>query len=92
MPIWKPAAIQDRKRIVAYIAQDNLSAAVALGDLVMQKAEWLDANQKAGRAGRMKGTREWVVHPNYVLVYRLIGKLEQVEILRLLHAAQQWPA
>jgi toxin ParE1/3/4 len=36
----------------------------------------------------MKGTREIDVRPNYVMVYRVTGDL--VEILRVLHAAQEW--
>jgi plasmid stabilization system protein ParE len=41
------------------------------------------------RAGRVKGTRELVVRPNYVLVYRVLP--DAVEVLRVLHATQQWP-
>ena len=37
----------------------------------------------------MKSTREIVVRPNYVMVYRVAGDV--VEVLRVLHAAQQWP-
>jgi len=31
-----------------------------------------------------------VVHPNYVMVYRIEG--EVVTILRVLHSAQRWPS
>ena len=41
------------------------------------------------KSGRVKGTREIVVRPNYVMVYRVSGKV--VEVLRVLHVAQQWP-
>ena len=44
---------------------------------------------KLYKAGRLKGTREIVVRPNYVMVYRVTGDV--VEVLRVLHAAQQWP-
>ena len=39
--------------------------------------------------GRVPGTREAVVHPNYILVYRVTA--EAVEILRLMHARQRYP-
>ena len=91
MPIWKLAAIADRKRIAQYIARDNPVAAVELVDVLIEQAGRLDANPKMGRPGRMQGTREWVAHPHYVIVYHLIGKPAQVEILRVLHTAQQWP-
>jgi plasmid stabilization system protein ParE len=40
------------------------------------------------RPGRVTGTREAVVHPNYILIYRVA---EQIEILAVLHARQQYP-
>ena len=91
MPVWKPAAVEDRRAIARYIAKDSPQAAVAVVDAVMEQAVQLDANARMGRPGRVEGTREWVVHPNYVIVYRLIGAPEKVEILRVLHARQQWP-
>lgn len=42
---------------------------------------------KLHKAGRVKGTREIVVRPNYGMVYRVTGDV--VEVMRVLHAAQQ---
>jgi plasmid stabilization system protein ParE len=39
-----------------------------------------------GRAGRVPGTRELVLHKNYIATYRVRG--EDVEILRLHHVAR----
>ena len=89
MPLWKPAAIADRKSITAYIAQDNQRAAIDMGDLLIQKAAQLDEHPRLGRVGRVKGTRELVAHPNYILIYRVVG--EAAEVLRVKHAAQKWP-
>jgi toxin ParE1/3/4 len=89
LPIWKPAAIADRKNITAYIAKDNPTAAIEMGDMLIQKAAQLDENPKLGRVGRVKGTRELVAHPNYILIYRVVGKV--AEVLRVKHAAQKWP-
>ena len=36
----------------------------------------------------MKGTREIVVRPSYVMVYQV--EADALVILRVLHAAQQW--
>ena len=41
------------------------------------------------RAGRVSGTREMVVRSNYVVIYT--EDTRAVTILRVLHAAQQWP-
>ena len=72
-----------------YIAQDNPSAAIDLDLEFETKAENARQRPKLYRPGRMKGTREIVVRPNYVLVYRITGDL--VEVLRVLHTAQQLP-
>ena len=90
MPLWRPAAIADRKSIIAYIAQDNPQAAIEMGDMLMEKAAMLDQHPMLGRVGRVKGTRELVVHPNYILIYRIVRNV--AEVLRVKHAAQQWPS
>ncbi len=41
------------------------------------------------REGRVQGTREAVVHPNYIMVYRVGADL--IDILAVLHARQQYP-
>ena len=89
MPLWKPAAIADRKRITVYIAQDNPQTAIEMGDMLIEKAALLDQHPMLGRVGRVKGTRELVAHPNYILIYRLVG--EVAEVLRVKHAALHWP-
>lgn len=89
MPLWRPAAIADRKGITVYIAQDNPQAAIDLGDMLMEKAGLLDQHPMLGRIGRVKGTRELVVHPNYILIYRTVKGV--AEVLRVKHAAQKWP-
>lgn len=86
---WRPAAIADRRRITAHIAQDNPRAAIEMGDMLIGKAALLDPHPMLGRVGRVKGTRELVAPPSYILVYRLAGDV--AEVLRVKHAAQQWP-
>jgi toxin ParE1/3/4 len=89
LPLWKPAAIADRKSITAYIAKDSPRAAIEMGDMLMHRAAQLDQHPMQGRIGRVKGTRELVAHPNYILIYRVVGKV--AEILRVKHAARKWP-
>ena len=87
--IWRPAALEDRVTIMDYIAEDNLVAALELDELIEEKTNALVDHPRLYKPGRMKGTREMVVHPNYVVVYR--ENKTEIAILRVLHARQQWP-
>ena len=82
-------ALADRDDIMVYIAQDNPTAAIDLDLEFEAKAENARVRPKLYKAGRVKGTREIVVRPSYVMIYRISGDV--VEVLRVLHAAQQWP-
>lgn len=82
-------ALADRDAIMVYIAEDDPTAAIDLDLEFEAKAENARLRPKLYKAGRVKGTREIVVRPNYVMVYRVIDDV--VEVLRVLHAAQQWP-
>lgn len=86
---WTPEAIQDRDDIYDYIEADNPAAALALDELFSEKASRLVDHPNLGRLGRVTYTRELVAHQNYVLVYDVAG--DQVRVLRVLHAARQWP-
>ncbi|WP_373888600.1 type II toxin-antitoxin system RelE/ParE family toxin [Massilia genomosp. 1] len=86
---WTPEAIQDRDDIYEYIEADNPAAALALDELFAEKAGRLVDHPGLGKPGRAAGTRELVAHQNYILVYDTAGDL--VRVLRLLHAARQWP-
>jgi len=87
--VWTRTANADRKDIREYIAQNNLAAALALDELLSEKANHLVDHPGLGRPGRVTGTRELVAHQNYILIYDAVDDL--VRILRVLHAAKQWP-
>ncbi|MCR4159972.1 type II toxin-antitoxin system RelE/ParE family toxin [Kerstersia gyiorum] len=87
--VWTRQAHADRKKIREYIVQHAPAAALALDELFSEKASLLLAHPNLGRTGRVPGTRELVAHRNYILVYDLSG--DAVRVLRLLHAARQWP-
>lgn len=86
---WTPEAIQDRETIYDYIEADNAAAALALDELFAEQAGRLVDHPDLGPTGRVSGTRELVAHQNYILVYDVAGDL--VRVLRVLHAARQWP-
>jgi toxin ParE1/3/4 len=86
---WTPEAVQDRDDIYDFIEVDNPSAAMSMDELFSDKAKYLIDHPGLGRQGRVTETRELVVHRNYILVYDVAG--DSVRILRVLHAALQWP-
>lgn len=86
---WTPLAISDREQIYSYIEADKPAAALALDELFEAQAELLIAQPKIGKLGRVAGTRELVVHKNYILIYDLQD--DSIRILRIVHAARQWP-
>lgn len=87
--VWTRPAAADRRAIRESIAIDNPAAALALDQLFSAKAARLAEHPRIGRPGRVATTREWVVHPNYLLIHDLAS--ESVRILRVLHAARRWP-
>lgn len=89
--VWRPMALTDRDTIMDYIAQDNPAAAIELDDDFEAKAEQARQRPTLYKTGRVRGTREIVVRPNYVMVYRIEDEGNTLAVLRVLHAAQQWP-
>jgi len=87
---WTVSAGLDREAAIDYIAKDNLSAALSQLDEIEGQTDRLADYPKLGRPGRVKGTRELVVNRTpFIVVYRIKG--EFIQILRVLHGAQQWP-
>ena len=86
---WKATAVADLLAIVDYISDDNPDAAQALKDEIEAKVSRLREQPRLYRVGRVEGTREMVVRSNYIVVYA--EDTDTVTILRVLHAAQQWP-
>jgi addiction module RelE/StbE family toxin len=86
---WTPEAFQDRDAIYDSVAAENPMAALTLDQLFQTKTAPLSSHPAIGRAGRVQGTRELVVHRNYILVYDILE--DAVRILRVLHARRQWP-
>jgi addiction module RelE/StbE family toxin len=87
---WSPRSESELAAIVAYIAEDNLDAALNLDSHITDSAERLTAFPKMGKAGRIPGTRELTVHEHYILVYE-IGD-DELHILSVLHTSRQYPA
>lgn len=91
---WRPMAREDLRAIVRYIGKDNPTQAKRFSQELRDKARQLAQHPELGRQGR-PGLPDWlrelVVHPNYIVFYRVLAKARMVEILRVKHAAQQTP-
>ncbi|RMW98760.1 type II toxin-antitoxin system RelE/ParE family toxin [Allofranklinella schreckenbergeri] len=87
--VWTEAARADLLGIVSYVAERNPAAAMRLGRAIEESTWPLPEHPHLFRPGRVPGTREIVADSNYIVVYR-IG-LRHIEILRVLHARQEYP-
>jgi toxin ParE1/3/4 len=84
---WTERALTALTYIHGHIAADNLQAADLVRDRALAFVEMtLVAHPSIGRPGRVEGTRESVIHPSYIMVYRI--NAEVVEILTIRHAAR----
>jgi toxin ParE1/3/4 len=89
--LWSRQSDANLKSIVTYVAKDDPVAANHLLDQIVDSVEAvLTDNPMAGRAGRIEGTREWVAHKRYIVVYRV--EQEQVRIITVRHTSPRWPS
>jgi toxin ParE1/3/4 len=87
---WSAHALADRSTIFDYIEADSPRAAIAADDRIREQVETLTRFPRAGRAGRIEGTRELVISSTpYIVAYRIAGNT--VRILRVLHGSRRWP-
>lgn len=87
--VWSEDAETDLDSITEYIARDDVMAAIGMRDEIEGQIERLREFPLSGRKGRMEGTRELVVvRTPFIVVYTASAA---VEIIRILHGAQQWP-
>jgi toxin ParE1/3/4 len=86
---WLVGALKNLAVIAAHIAQDKPERASTFIREIREKTNRLPDFPSVGRAGRVAGTRELVVHKNYIVIYRM--KSGVIEILRVHHVAQKQP-
>ena len=83
---WTQKALASVDEIADFIAKDNPTRGTSFVLDLQDAVTKLQAHPGMGRAGRVPGTRELVLHKNYIAIYRVRG--DYVEILRLHHAAR----
>jgi len=83
---WTKTALRSADEIASYIAKDNPTRASSFVIELQDAVTKLQLHPGMGRAGRVPGTRELVLHKNYIAIYRV--RVDDVEILRLHHVAR----
>lgn len=86
---WEAGALLQYEMLIQFVRDRNEPAAEALARRIDESVERACLFPEVGRPGRIIGTRELIVHPNYVVVYRITDTA--IDVLRLLHARQLYP-
>ncbi|MGH6905676.1 MAG: type II toxin-antitoxin system RelE/ParE family toxin [Geminicoccaceae bacterium] len=88
--VWRRWALADLLALQAYIARNDPRAAHRIAQRIKAAVGRLERFPEIGRPGRVQGTRELVVaRTPYIVPYRVQG--DEVQILRIYHAARRWP-
>lgn len=87
---WTKRALAALVAITAHIERDSPMRAKTFVQEIRHKTEMLANFPAIGRPGRVSGTRELVVHENYIVPYRVRG--EHVDVITVQHVAKRWPA
>ncbi|KAB0494807.1 type II toxin-antitoxin system RelE/ParE family toxin [Pseudomonas vancouverensis] len=85
---WRPEARAELWQIISYISDLNFKAAIELFQAIEAATSALPEHPYLYRIGRVLNTREIVVHPNYLVIYRVT---DRIEIMSVLHARQEYP-
>lgn len=86
---WRVSAAEQFDALFDYVRSRNAGAAERLFVDFTERIERLAEWPGIGRPGREPGTREFIVHPNYIVVYKVTR--DEIDILRVLHARQRYP-
>ncbi len=88
--LWTEPAVFALESVQNTIARDNPRAAFEVMQRIRVAVSQLAEHPKIGRPGRVRGTRELVIHNlPYIVPYRIIKK--DVQILSLYHTSRKWP-
>ena len=87
---WTEPAAVALERIQDPIAKDNPRAAWEVAQRIRRAVQQLEDHPRIGRAGRVSGTYELVIHSlPYIVAYRVKNK--EAQILSVYHTSRNWP-
>lgn len=86
---WLPSARQDYHFQLAYVARDNVAAAIVMEDEVTRQTALLRDHSHLGVVGREPGTRElFIARTPYVAIY--IITQGEIRIVAFKNSSQEW--
>jgi plasmid stabilization system protein ParE len=91
--IWSPEALTHLEQLVRFISQDNPTAAVKLGNAIVEKVLLLSNFPRLGkifREAECDALREIPVPP-YRVFYEINDDVRRIEILSIHHGARREP-
>ena len=89
---WLRKALQNLDSEATHIAKDDTAAAQKVVQSIHHAVSLLSENPALGHPGRLDGTRELVVpDTRYIVPYRVVPRLNRVEILRVFHTSRKLP-
>jgi toxin ParE1/3/4 len=89
MIVWSTTAEADLFHLDEYLSDRSMIAEKFI-DRIVSAIEALEDFPRAGRVGRVFGTRELVISDTpYLVAYRIAD--EDIQILAVLHGARRWP-
>ena len=87
--VWKASARARVRETIDYISDFNEPASVQLEADLHHSVDRLAGFPHIGRPGRIEGTREFILQPNYLIVYCVTDS--SIQILNFLHARRRYP-
>lgn len=88
---WAQEALNDRNTIWDYLSARNPVAAVETDESFSNAIAALTEQPELGVMGKIAGTREWLPHRNYRLIYEYDAASQTLSILTIIHTARLWP-
>ncbi|NGP19359.1 type II toxin-antitoxin system RelE/ParE family toxin [Devosia aurantiaca] len=86
---WSAFGLDQADLAAAYVAQFNVTAALDLYERFTEGALLLSDRPYIGRTGRVPGTREYVAHPNYIMIYTV--HTDRIIIDNIVHSRPEYP-
>lgn len=86
--ILQPLALDDLESLVRHVAEKDVQAANRLGMSLLDRAETLAQFPERGHNVRRRSGVKKLVHPPYLIFYRIDNAHRCVDVLRFWHGAQ----